>query len=99
MLILSITENVWRNYYFILYSQRDQFNQSASTANQEIYRADAYKQKMETLAAELQTKKAAERKRLENEHNFRQQILSLEKELEALDEQGMLSGVPHGINI
>ena len=45
---------------------------------------------METLAADLQMKKAAEKKRLENENNFRRQILGLEKELEELDEQGIL---------
>ena len=44
---------------------------------------------METLAADLQMKKAAEKKRLENENNFRRQILGLEKELEELDEQGI----------
>ena len=72
-----------------IYSQREKFNQTTSLANQEIYRADAHKQKMETLAADLQMKKAAEKKRLENENNFRRQILGLEKELEELDEQGI----------
>ena len=43
---------------------------------------------MESLAADFQTKRLAERKRLENEDSFRQQILNLEKELEALNEQG-----------
>ncbi len=61
--------------------------------NQEIYRADAHKQKMESLASDFQAKKLAERKRLENEHSFRQQILNLEKDLEALDEQGILNGL------
>ena len=56
-----------------IYSQREKFNQTTSTANQEIYRADAHKQKMETLAADLQMKKTAEKKRLENENNFRRQ--------------------------
>ena len=46
---------------------------------------------MESLAADLQTKKGAERKRLENIQNFRQQILALEAELGRLDEDGILT--------
>lgn len=59
------------------------------TMTDELFRADAYKQKMETYAADLQTQRLSERKRIENENNFRQQIVNLENELEALDEQGM----------
>ncbi|XP_046447259.1 structural maintenance of chromosomes protein 5-like isoform X2 [Daphnia pulex] len=67
--------------------KRDKFNQKTATMNQEMYRADAHKQKMESLASDFQAKKLAERKRIENEQSFRQQILNLEKDLEALDEQ------------
>lgn len=71
--------------------QREKFNQKMGSLNQEFFRVDAYKQKMETYAAELQTQRLAERKRIENENNFRQQISNLENEMEELNEQGMFN--------
>lgn len=80
-------EKTLQNTEHALRLQREKFNQKMGSLNQEFFRVDAYKQKMETYAAELQTQRLAERKRIENENNFRQQISNLENEMEELNEQ------------
>jgi len=51
-------------------------------ANQKLYSAEQQKNKMQTLATEFNAKRNSERKRQENVHNFKQQIHSLEDDLE-----------------
>lgn len=59
-----------------------------ATVNQKIYSADQFKQKMENSAADLQAKRLAERKRIDNVRNLKQQAVALEKELEELTALG-----------
>lgn len=59
--------------------------------NQKVHSADQYSQKMENLAADLQSKRNTEKKRLENLKNYQMQKLNLEKQLEELTAQGMLT--------
>lgn len=56
---------------------------------QKVFSANQYKQKMEDLAGDLQSKRVSERKRLEQLHNYHQQKSNLEKELEDLSARGV----------
>ncbi len=60
-----------------------------STVNQKVFSADQHKQKMETYASELQTKRLSERKRKDTVNNFQQQIVNLERELEEHQGKGL----------
>ena len=56
--------------------------------NSAMSNADQQKLKMENLASELSAKRHAEAKRMDEINNFKQQVLSLENELEELTQQG-----------
>lgn len=59
--------------------------------NQKVYSADQYKKKMEDIAADLQSKRTSERKRLENLHNYQQQKSNLENEYEDLSAKSIFN--------
>lgn len=59
--------------------------------NQKVYSADQYKKKMEDVAADLQSKRTSERKRLENLHNYQQQKSNLENEYEDLSAKSIFN--------
>lgn len=75
----------------VLFHQREKFNHDMGSLNQKVHSADQYSQKMENLAADLQSKRNTEKKRLENLKNYQMQKLNLEKQLEELTAQGMLT--------
>jgi len=54
---------------------------------------------MENLAAELSGKRQTEAKRMDEINNFKQQVLSLENELEELTQQGEnnLNSIPTSV--
>ena len=77
LLILILT-----NFNVRIYFQRENYNKDLEAANQKLYSAEQQKNKMQTLATEFNAKRNSERKRQENVHNFKQQIHSLEDDLE-----------------
>ena len=58
--------------------------------NSKLSSADQQKLKMENLASELSARRNAEAKRLDEINNFKQQVLSLENELQELTDQGKI---------
>lgn len=75
-------ESLIRKSQTALTMKRENYNKDLEAANQKLYSAEQQKNKMQTLATEFNAKRNSERKRQENVHNFKQQIHSLEDDLE-----------------
>ena len=72
----------------MLLCQREKITGEYAKVNSKLSSADQQKLKMENLASELSSKRQAEAKRMDEINNFKQQVLSLENELEELSQQG-----------